>query len=273
MWGVTPLDQLWCRLKFREARYEGPFTPPGLTPAIQMPGPLGGMEWGGAAVDIDRGIAIVNTNHMPRYTRLLPRAEADKLGLRRITLEDLTHPPSPLPGWRVLLDELLCALGGGCGGWPQEGTPYAALTDPFLSPLQVPCNRPPYGRLSAVDLKTGRLVWTQVLGTARDSGPLGFSSHLPIPLGTPNVGGALVTRSGLLFIGATQERSLRAYETATGKLLWQARLPAGGTATPITYISPESGRQFVVIAAGGNGQFGSQEGDFLVAYALPKGAN
>src|SRR5205823_2518564 len=78
MWGITPLDQLWCRVKFREARYEGPNTPPGLTPAIGMAGYSGGMEWGGVAIDTTRQLAVLNTNSNPIYMRLLPRAEADK---------------------------------------------------------------------------------------------------------------------------------------------------------------------------------------------------
>jgi quinoprotein glucose dehydrogenase len=255
MWGITPLDQLWCRIKFREARYEGPFTPPGLTPAIQMPGVFGGMEWGGVAVDITRNIVVVNSNSVPNYPQLLPRAEADKLGLKRFSPENLK-----------------INLVGLKRGSPQEGTPYGLRRgDGFLSPLQVPCSRPPYGRLSAMDLKTGKLIWTRVFGTARDIGPFGIPSLLPLPLGTPNVGGAVVTQTGLFFIGATQDRYLRAYETVTGRLLWQARLPAGGNATPMTYLSPDSGRQFVVIAAGGHRGVASKMGDYLLAYALPKG--
>jgi len=252
MWGITPLDQLWCRIRFREARYDGPLTPPGLTPAIEYPSDAGGMEWGGAAVDLDHGIVIVNTNHLPAYTRLLPRAEADKLGMKRFTSEYSDH--------------------GVRNGYPQEGTPYGVLKNAFLSPLQVPCTQPPFGRLSAMDLTTGKLIWTRAFGTARDIGPLGIPSGLPISVGLPNLGGGFVTRSGLLFIGATQDSYLRAYETATGKLLWQARLPAGGDATPMTYLSPASGRQFVVIAAGGNGAIAARMGDSIVAFALPKGS-
>jgi quinoprotein glucose dehydrogenase len=255
MWGITPLDQLWCRIKFREARYEGPLTPPGLTPAIQMPGVFGGMEWGGVAVDFTRGIVIVNSNNVPNYPRLISRAEANELGLRRYTPEN---------NKQTNYAEAMAQ-------WAQEGTPYAiARGDGFFSPLRVPCSRPPYGRLSAVDLKSGKLLWTRVFGTAQELGPFGIPSLLPVALGTPNIGGAVVTQSGLFFIGATPDRYLRAYETATGRLLWQARLPAGGNATPMTYLSPESGRQFLVIAAGGHLEVGSKNGDVIVAYALPK---
>jgi quinoprotein glucose dehydrogenase len=254
MWGITPLDQLWCRIKFRQARYEGPVTPPGLTPAIQMPGVFGGMEWGGVAVDVTRSIVIVNSNNVPNYPRLTSRAEATKLGLKRYT------PENKETNYAEAMAH-----------WAQEGTPYGILRgDGFFSPLQVPCTRPPFGRLSAVDLTSGKLLWTRAFGTAQDIGPLGIPSHLSLSIGTPNIGGAVVTRSGLFFIGATPDRYLRAYATTTGKLLWQARLPAGGNATPVTYISPDSGRQFVVIAAGGHLAVGSKNGDVIQAYALPK---
>jgi quinoprotein glucose dehydrogenase len=162
MWGITPLDQLWCRIKFREMRYEGTLTPPGLSPAIEMPGPWGGVNWGGVAVDVDRGIVIVNSTNVAYYTRFLPRVEADKLGKRYSPTNKIA---------RINMA-------------PQEGTPYGVLKGGFFSPLQVPCNRPPFGRLSAVDLRTGKLIWSQVFGTARDIGPLGIPSLLPLPIGT-----------------------------------------------------------------------------------------
>lgn len=255
MWGISPLDQLWCRIKFREARYEGPLTPPGLSPSIQMPSGAGGMNWGGVAVDINRGVAIVNSNIIPDFVQMLPRAEADKLGLKQF------RPGDKMFQYVGLLQQ-----------YPQDRTPYAVLANFFLSPLRVPCKRPPYGRLSAVDLRMGKLIWTQAFGTAQDIGPLGIRSRLPLPLGTLNSGGAVVTQGGLFFIGATQDRSLRAYHTVTGQLLWQARLPAHAFATPMTYMSADSGRQFVVIAAGKRVTPGSEVGEYILAYALPKSA-
>jgi quinoprotein glucose dehydrogenase len=253
MWGITPLDQLWCRVKFREARYGGPATPPGLTPAIEYPGYTGGMEWGGAAADAPRGIAIINTNYVPTYPRIATREEANKLGLHRISNKD--------SGNRYV------------GSYdPQEGTPYAILTGLFMSPLDVPCTAPPFGRISAVDLTSGKLLWSQPFGTARGSGPLGMHSELPFLIGTPNLGGAVVTRGGIFFIGAAQDGYLRAYETATGKELWRYALPTGGQATPMTYLSPESGRQFVVIAAGGHKGLNATPGDYIVGFTLPKTA-
>ena len=246
MWGITPLDQLWCRIRFKRARYEGMYTPPSVMPFLQYPGILGGIEWGSVSVNPERSLMIVNASRVANYAALIPRAEADAAGRR----------PE--------------GLGGHYMHRAQFGTPYAVSNPPFLSPLGVPCQNPPFGTLSAVDLATGQLVWTRWLGTARDSGPLDIPSLLPLPIGTPNIGGSLNTRSGLTFIGATQDRYLRAFDVDTGRLLWKARLPAGAMATPMTYLSPASGRQFVVIAAGGTHLRMAEEGDHIVAYALPK---
>jgi quinoprotein glucose dehydrogenase len=245
MWGLTPLDQLWCRIEFRKARYDGIYTPPGVTPFIQYPGILGGIEWGSVSVDAGRMLMIVNASRIANYARLIPRAEADREGRK----------PE--------------GLGGHYGQRPQIGTPYAVSNPPFLSPLGVPCQNPPFGTLSAVDLETGRLAWTRRLGTARDSGPFGIPSLLPFPLGTPNIGGSVTTRSGLVFIGAAQDRYLRAFEVETGRELWRARLPAAALATPMTY-AVASGRQFVVVAAGGADPRIAGKSDYIVAFALPE---
>jgi quinoprotein glucose dehydrogenase len=249
MWGLTPLDQLICRIKFRSSRYEGPVTPQGLSPAIIYPGYVGGVDWGSVSVDPVRQLMIVNSSRVANYDHLIPRDQADKMGIRPYD------------------DKKATDLGGGTA---QAGTPYAVAVGAFFSPLKVPCNEPPYGMLAAVDLTTRKLVWAKRLGTARDSGPWGIPSLLPITMGVPNNGGSLVTKSGLIFIGATQERTFRAFDVNTGKELWQARLPGGGQATPMTYRSAKSGRQFVVIAAGGFPLLGAKQSDAIVAYALPK---
>lgn len=249
MWGLTPIDQMWCRIKFDEARYEGPMTPPGVRPTITYPSYLGGINWGGVSVDADRRLMIVNYSRIANYTRLVPRGSKEAEGLA----------PSKDGGIHV--------------GQPvaQMGTPFAVFTGAFLSPLNVPCTQPPFGRIAAVDLTTRKVVWDKPLGTGADSGPMGVAARLPIPMGVPNSGGSLTTRSGLTFIAATQEKAIRAFETATGKLLWRAPLPAGGHASPMSYTSPKTGRQFVVIAAGGNAPLLSGAGDYVIAYALPKG--
>lgn len=250
MWGVTPIDQAWCRLQFRRARFDGSLTPIGVDqPTITWPGSLGGMNWGSVSVDPVSRIMIVNSSHVINYNQLLTRAQADAIGLKAI----------PKPSFENI-----------AGPVAQEGAPYAASIKPFLSPLLAPCTQPPYGMISAVDLNTRKIIWQKPFGTARDSGPLLLKTGLPIPMGTPNIGGSIITSSGIAFIGATQEHMIRAYDIKTGKELWKGRLPAGGNATPMTYWSAKSGRQFVVIAAGGHGGILSGHSDQLVAFALPK---
>jgi len=252
MWGLTPLDQLACRILFRKARYDGPLTPPGLTPNIVSPGFLGGSDWGGVSIDTDRQVMIVNSNHMANFIRLIPRGVADAMGIKPF---DADKPVT---------------AHGGSGIVALKGTPVAAELAPFLSPIFAPCQQPPWGHVTAVDLVTRRVLWRHSLGTARDSGPMGLASQLPFRMGVPNMGGAMTTRGGLVFLAATQDRYLRAFDEATGKVLWRARLPAGGQATPMTYISSQSGRQFVTIAAGGHPMMNTKAGDYIIAYALPK---
>jgi quinate dehydrogenase (quinone) len=154
----------------------------------------------------------------------------------------------------------------------QIGSPYfGVITDYFHSALGIPCQRPPYGMISAIDLKTRRLLWSRPLGTARHSGPLSLSVRVPfpIPMGAVTMGGNMVTKSGLVFVGAALDQYLRALDARTGEELWRTDLSAAAFATPMTYISPQSGRQFVVVTVGGNSHFGPNEGLYVQAYALP----
>ena len=249
MWGLTPLDQLYCRIQFRSSRYDGQMTPPGLERTIMYPGMIGGMNWGSASVDPDRGIVIAVTNEMANRAQLITRAEADRLGAK------------PFAGsTQEGIGELMAIFA-------QSGLPYAAKALPFLSPLSVPCQQPPWSHLTAIDLNSYSILWSRPLGTAKENGPFGISSRLPITMGVPVMGGVLVTRSGLSFVGGSSDRTFRAFDTATGKLLWQHALPESGNATPMTY-SGASGRQFVLIAAGGHKTLGTKNADYLVAFAL-----
>lgn len=242
MWGLTPLDQLWCRIRFKEARYEGQYTPVGTDrETIMYPGTAGGIEWGSVSVDTQRGLVVVNALHFANFGRLIPRKDAP-------------------------------ANGGGGGGvalFEMLGTPYAFAQTPFMSPLGVPCQRPPFGTISVFDLQTRKLVWSKSLGTSAKSGPFGIATLLPIRMGVPDIGGSVATAGGVFFIGAAQDRRLRAFDIGTGRELWSAPLPAVAAATPMTYVSPKTGRQYVVIAAGGHyGIPGPPRGSVL-AFALP----
>jgi len=253
MWGITPIDQLVCRIQFRKASYEGFYTPPTADRhSIEYPGYNGGSDWGSVSVDPRRGVIVANYNDMPNYNLLVPRAKADKLG------------------W-VPREDVRADKGGAEGaGDPQVGTPYAIDVNagwrlPFTKLL---CKQPPYGGIRAVDLRSGKTLWDRPFGSARGNGPFGIRSGLPIEIGTPNNGGSVVTASGLIFIAAATDDLLRAIDLKTGKELWHAKLPAGGQANPMIYAF--GGRQYVVIMAGGHHFMETPAGDYVIAYALPK---
>lgn len=249
MWGATPLDQMVCRIKFRTSRYDGPFTPPTLdTTTITDPGYGGGVDWGSVSVDPDRGLMVVNWLRLPTRITLITREEGLKRGFHTFD----GHGPVP------------------SGDAPMMNTPYASIGDAFLSPIGTPCAPPPWGLISAVDLANGRVVWSQPFGDTRDTGPFGIASHVPLPMGVPFSGGSVTTRGGLVFIAASVEQAIRAYDASSGRELWKARLPAGGQATPMTYRAPRSGRQMVVVAAGGKPTLETKQGTRLVAYALTR---
>jgi quinoprotein glucose dehydrogenase len=254
MWGMSPVDQMICRIQFRKASYKGFYTPPVTDGhSVEYPGYNGGSDWGGIALDPVRGVIVANYNDMPNYNRLVPRAEADKLGWA---------PRSQTRG----------EIGGPEGaGDPQAGTPYAIDVNAGwrLKGTGLLCKEPPYGGIRAIDLRTGKTIWDRPFGTARLNGPFGIPSMLPVTIGTPNTGGAVVTASGLIFIAAATDNLISAIDLKTGKTLWSDVLPAGGQATPMTYES--GGRQFEVIMAGGHHFMETKIGDALVAYALPAG--
>ncbi len=235
--GLTPVDRWLCRREIQRYRSRGIFTPPSLEGSIVWPSYIGGGNWGGVAIDQDRGIVVTNVSHIPSVVQLLPREEY---------LAALEDPPFP--------DSQYTA---------QSGTPYGMRRQMLVSPLGVPCSRPPWGTLVAVNLNSGRIQWQVPLGTSEDIAPWPFGDIA----GTPAIGGPLVTASGLVFIGAALDDYLRAFDLDTGRELWKGRLPAGGQATPMSYQL--DGRQYVVIAAGGHGGAGTTAGDYVVAYALP----
>jgi quinoprotein glucose dehydrogenase len=242
MWGATMYDQLACRILFHRLRYEGPFTPPSEQGTLVFPGNLGMFEWGGLAVDPNRQIAIANPIALPFVSRLIPRGPSNPV-----------QPPQAGQS----------GTGTEVGIQPQYGAPYGVTLNPFMSPIGLPCKQPAWGYVAALDLKTRQVIWRKRIGTTRDSGPL----PLPLKLGMPMLGGPMTTAGHVFFIGATADNYIRAISTDTGKELWHARLPAGGQATPMTYAV--NGRQYVVIAAGGHGSFGTKLGDYVIAYALP----
>ena len=255
MWGMSPIDQMICRIQFRRAEYKGIYTPPTSDKRfIQYPGYNGGTDWGGITVDPARGVVIANYNDMPNYNRLIPRKEADRLGF--------PPPRSEARGGDM--------GGGGHGSRdPQVGAPYAIAVNPgWRLPLTgLLCKRPPYGGIRAIDMRSGRTIWDRPFGTALRNGPWNIPSRLPINIGTPNNGGPVVTAGGVIFIAAATDNLIRAIDLKTGKTLWQDTLPAGGQATPTVY--EVNGKQYLVIMAGGHHFMETPIGDALIAYALP----
>lgn len=239
MWGITMFDQLACRIEFQGLRYEGRYTPPSVQGTLVYPGNFGVFNWGGVAVDPVRQVMFGMPTYLAFKSRLVPRDEV----------------PAPDDEGR----------GSEQGLNRNEGAPYAVVMGPFLSPLGIPCQTPPWGYVAGADLRTGKIAYKHRNGTVYDMTPL----PLPLKVGVPGIGGPMITAGGVVFLGAAVDDYLRAYDLTTGKQLWKARLPAGGQSTPMTYETAD-GRQMVVIVAGGHGSVGTKAGDYVMAYTLGK---
>jgi quinoprotein glucose dehydrogenase len=253
MWGFTPIDQLYCRIGFRQAAYDGIYTPPTTDSHwIQYPGYNGGSDWGGVAVDPVRGVIVANYNDMPNHNRLIPREVADAAGLKPIY---------------ETTDDTETVLGE---AGPQIGAPYAIQVNAgWRLPLTgLLCKEPPYGGIRAIDLATGNTLWDRPLGTARRNGPFGIPSLLPLDIGTPNNGGSVLTATGLIFIAAATDDLFRAIDITSGETVWSVPLPAGGQANPFMYEA--NGRQYVGLMAGGHHFMETPVGDHVLVWALPE---
>lgn len=238
MWGATLVDQMLCRIQFRQLRYEGRYTPPSLQGTIVYPGNFGVFNWGGIAVDPRRQVMFGMPLQLAFTSTLVPAEQAEGKATNS----------------------------GEQGLNSNTGAPYAVHMGPFLSPLGVPCQQPPWGFVAGADLRTGEVHWKHRNGTTMDMTPL----PIPLPLGMPGIGGPVVTGSGVVFLAAAVDNYIRAYDLTTGAELWRGRLPAGGQATPMTYLDSQ-GRQMVVLVAGGHGSIGTKLGDYVMAWRLPEG--
>src|SRR4030095_13747275 len=154
-----------------------------------------------------RNLVFTNTNNLPFLVRLIPRDEFNKMRSDEAN-----------------------RFGGEFGR--QTGTPYAIYREVLRSPSGLPCAAPPWGRLTAVDLKSGNIKWEVPLGSVPQLSIMGDKAS---ELGSPNLGGSFVTAGGLVFIGAGMDDKLRAFDTDTGKILWEGLLPASAQAAPMTY--------------------------------------
>ena len=245
MWGITPLDQLWCRIEYRKMRYEGQFTVPGGGTILQNPGATGGFNWGSISVDEANNLMIVNPLYMANQLTLIPR---DQL-------------PEGVLG-------------------SQLGTPYSHTTQRFMSPLHVPCMQPPYGTIGVVDLETKELLWQKPIGTAKETGPLNIPTRLPLTVGTPQTGGTVTTAGGLIFSAGAFDNTVRATGLFDGRELWREPIPFTAQGTPMTYLSPEGKQTLIVVVPVFNSTRGSGYeplpaededplGGYVFAYRLP----
>lgn len=237
MWGMTPVDQMLCRIDLAKFNYEGRFTPPSLNGTLTHPGSFGVLNWGAVAVDPARQMMFAMPVYLGFTSQLVKRPD---------DLETVvSRPDAPL-------------------GNENFGAPYASILKPFMSRIGLPCQQPPWGYVAGVDLTNGETVYRRVNGTVRDMAPV----PLPFKTGVPGIGGPIVTAGGLAFLSGTVDYYVRGYDLANGNELWRARLPAGGQSTPATYLGRD-GRQYLVVVAGGHRYTGTKTGDSVIAYALP----
>ncbi len=237
-WGISAFDRGQCRKAYADFRMGPIYTPPSLEGTIIMPSTAGGINWGGLAIDPRSRIAVAKVLRMGHYAQLIPIEE----------LTDATPAGENLMGTPA----------------PLLGTPYALRQGPVVSPMFTPCSAPPWSALVAVDLQAGEILWQAPLGSLDKLMPF----PLPLRWGTASFGGPMVTAGGLVFIGATQDDRLRAFDLVSGAELWDAVLPTGAFALPMSYAV--DGRQYVVVAAGGHPFIYQKPGDYLIAFALPE---
>ena len=239
-WGMIFFDKRSCRKKIARLRSEGIFTPPSIEGTLQLPGYGGGINWGGLAFEPDEQTVVVFSMDLPMEVALIPREE-----LRR------TYDSGEFEGYEFAR---------------MTGTPYGMRRALLGSMLDVPCTTPPWGVLAAIDMRKGTINWQRSVGSIQDVAPAIVPN---LELGMASLGGSIVTAGGVIFMAAVMDDYLRAFDLKDGKILWEGRLPAGGQATPMTYFLEETGKQYVVIAAGGHARIGTTPGDYVIAYALP----
>lgn len=218
-------------------RYDGRFTPPSLQGSLEYPPTIGGVEWGGGAVDPVHQVYVVNNSYTAQIYQLLSRKDYDEKtrGKSQEATQDY---------------------------FPQTGTPYGVYVHTFFNWLGMACWAPPYGSMSAYDLKTGDLLWKKPFGQVQFWG-----FYMPQAWGSVTIGAPAITASGLVFIGASMDSRVRAIDLKNGNVLWKANVDAPAVANPAIYTY--RGKQYVVFSAGGNAELTPKISDQVVAFALP----
>ncbi|MCC6367470.1 MAG: pyrroloquinoline quinone-dependent dehydrogenase [Bryobacterales bacterium] len=220
----VPESRAFCAELIEGAEFGQLFTPASEKPTVLFPGTNGGANWGGASYDPETRTLYVNSQDNGMLVRMVKRPEGSAIPYRT------------------------------------RGPAYGR----FWDKNRYPCQKPPWGHLTAIDLDKGEFRWQVTLGAFDELTAKGIP-----PTGTSNIGGSVVTAGGVLFIGATNDSRFRAFDKDSGKLLWETRLPASAHATPMTYVGKKTKKQFVVIAAGGGNKYNETFSDALVAYSLP----
>lgn len=245
IWGITEADRAACRAVMTPLRNEGIFTPPSTQGTLLMPARIGGANWGRVAIDPVRQIAVVAVNRIADMVQLIPREGFD---MARARANEQTR------------------LGDDFEYNMMRGTPYVMRRRLLLAPSRLPCTPPPFGALVAIDLKTGRKAWETPLGSMTSIVSPDVLTQTSPDWGSVNLGGAVATANGIVFVAGALDRRIHAYDVETGRELWNGELPLSAKATPAIYRL-ESGAEYVVVAAGGGGAWGA--GDYVVAFRVP----
>lgn len=223
---LTPESKAFCSKLVEGAVFGGLYTPIGLKPTVLFPSTNGGANWGGASYDPETYTLYVNSMDIGFIQRMTKRPAGSIIPYRS---QGMQTPNSRF--------------------WDKE---------------MIPCQRPPWGTLSAIDMNTGEYKWRSTLGVIDSL----IAKGIP-PTGTSNLGGSIVTAGGLVFIGATNDSRFRAFDKKSGRELWVYKLPASAHATPATFIGKKTKKQYVVVAAGGGNKYNDTYSDTLIAFVLP----
>ncbi|MEP3421781.1 MAG: PQQ-binding-like beta-propeller repeat protein [Erythrobacter sp.] len=282
MWGLTPIDQMVCRIEYRMMRYEGMYTPPTRSGTLIAPGNFGGFNWGSVSVDADNGLLIAAPMLLAHRLLLVTPQQVADAGPQAALLLGEEHPAV-----RMTEDDDAPAIDP-ADPFNYEQIAYYGLPIPFMSRLGtgIPCFEPPWSQIAAIDLNTNELMWSRPAGDMRNSGPFGIRSGLPIEVGTAIRAGTITTRGGLTFLSSTMDSSVRAYDARTGEEKWAADLPGNGQSTPMTFTD-RSGRQTLIVTVPNPSWIYPRDpttgkyldsttprdghGGFVIAYALPDG--
>jgi quinoprotein glucose dehydrogenase len=244
LFGMTFLGRSWCQKRFDELRYDGMFTPPSTGGTLHFPGFSGGGNWGGAAFDPNSNLLVIKSMTVGTQHWLVPNPDG---AITPMPAADSAE----VPGSSYRDGE----------GDPMPGTRYSTRTENFQAPSGVPCTPPPWGTLTAIDMDSGKIRWQRPFGKTRR-----YGMTFPASWGSVIIGGPITTAGGIVIMAASMDKKLRILDINTGEELWQDELPYAGMAVPMTYMA--DGKQFIVMAAGGNRRALTEEGDAIVAYTL-----